>query len=166
MSSRHDKNTWLCSGIVLRSWVPIHCQTESWRYDMSSELSLRLSPQRPSDRKASTWANMSRGLCHTSPTHRYSLLLWRPPWELCLVAWWSCRVGVVFGSVFGLLSEFWGCPSRLCGYLVRSKEALSVVTVNAQSTLSQRYSQRSLKCIKMYSFAKISLIYIKKIKDI
>ena len=96
-------NILLCRDLVLRSWVPKHCQTESWRYDMSSELSLRLSPQRLSDRRASTWANMSRGLCHTSPTHRY-LLLWQLMGHSGNYVW---SLGGRVGVVLAMCSVFW-----------------------------------------------------------
>ena len=121
----------MCRDIILRSWVPIECQTESWRYDMSSELSLRLSPQRPSDRRASTWANMSRELCHTSPTHRYSPLLWQ---LMGLsgknVSSLGGRVGVVFGNLW--------IPGAIQGSVER---CYSQRSVNAQSTLQSTLAE-------------------------
>jgi len=86
----------------------------------------------------------------------------------------------MFGRLVVVLELFWQCVRSSGRVLGMPKQALwipgaiqgsverchSQRSVNAQSTLSQRYSQRSLKCIKFYSLAKISLIYIKKVKNI
>ena len=72
------------------------------------------------------------------------------------------------GDAFGHLSEFWGCPSRLRGYLVRSKGVLSVVTVNTtvstQSTLQSALQSALAEMYKNVPFGEIQLDLHKKLK--
>jgi hypothetical protein len=81
----------------------------------------------------------------------------------------------MFGRLVVVLELFWQCVRSSGRVLGMPKQALwipgaiqgsverchSQRSVNAQSTLSQRYSQRSLMYTKIYQFAQTSYFFLK-----